>query len=137
MNSFNQLEKVKTLLVDDDEFIRDSLRMAFDAKGCFIKTAETAEEGLRTIEKEKFNIIISDLRLPGIDGIRFLKFAGLIQPEPAKLLITAYKDDHVYSEALRIGVNELIEKPFSVEVLFNLLAVTFKLKRKGRQHAVH
>ena len=112
MNSFNQLEKIKTLLVDDDELIRDSLRMVFDAKGCFIKTAETAEEGLQALEKEKYDIIVSDLRLPGIDGLRFLRFAALIQPEPAKLLITAYKDDYVYSEASRIGVSELIEKPF-------------------------
>ena len=128
MSPFNQLEKVKTLLVDDDEFIRDSLRMVFDTKGCFIKTAETAEEGLRALDKENFNIIISDLRLPGIDGLRFLKFASLIQPEPAKLLITAYKDDHVYSEALRIGVNEFIEKPFSIDSFLEHLALMLKKK---------
>lgn len=128
MNSFNYLEKVKTLLVDDDELIRDSLSMVFDSKGCFIKTAETAEEGLRALEEEKYDIIISDLRLPGIDGLRFLKFASLIQPEPAKLLITAYRDDHVYSEAFRIGVSEFIDKPFSVDAFIDLLALTLKKK---------
>jgi CheY-like chemotaxis protein len=90
MNPFNPLEKVKTLLVDDDELIRDSLSMVFDSKGCFIKTAETAEEGLRVLEEDKYDIIISDLRLPGMDGLRFLRFASLIQAEPIKLLITAY-----------------------------------------------
>jgi DNA-binding NtrC family response regulator len=108
MYPFSQLKKAKTLLVDDDELIRDSLRMVFAAKGCFIKVAKTAEQGLRALEKEKFDIIISDFSLPGIDGLRFLKFASVIQPEPVKLLITAYKDDHVLSEALRIGVNEFI-----------------------------
>lgn len=128
MNSFKHLEKVKTLLVDDDELIRDSLSRVFDSKGCFIKTAETAEEGLRALEEEKYDVIISDLRLPGIDGLRFLKFASLIQPEPAKLLITAYRDDHVYSEALRIGVSEFIDKPFSVDAFIDLLALTLKKK---------
>ena len=133
MNSFNQLEKAKILLVDDDEMIRDSLRIVFDTKGCFLKTVETAEEGLQILEKEKYDIVISDLRLPGIDGLRFLRFAALIQPEPAKLLITAYKDDHVYSEALRIGVSEFIEKPFSVNAFVNLLALTLKKQEKSRE----
>ena len=122
MNHFNELKNVKTLLVDDDELIRDSLCMVFASKNCFIKVAETAEEGLRALEEEKFDIIVSDLRLPGIDGLRFLRFANLIQPETAKLLITAYKDDHVLTEALRIGVNEFIEKPFSVDSFMELLA---------------
>ena len=129
MNPFSQLKKAKTLLVDDDEHIRDSLRMVFATKGCFIKTAETAEEGLQALEEHKFDIIISDFRLPGIDGLRFLKFASVIQPEPVKLLITAYKDDHVLSEALRIGVNEFIEKPFSVKSLTELLALTLKKRQ--------
>jgi DNA-binding NtrC family response regulator len=65
MNSFNQLKKLKTLLVDDDEFIRDSLKIAFGTKGCAIRVAETAEEGLQAIKEEQFDIIISDYRLSG------------------------------------------------------------------------
>ena len=130
MNPFSQLKKVKTLLVDDDEQIRDSLRMVFSTKGCFIKTAETAEQGLKALEEQKFDIIISDLRLPGIDGLRFLRFATMIQPEPAKLLITAYKDDHVLSEAERIGISEFIEKPFSFDALVKSLA---GLIRNGKE----
>jgi DNA-binding NtrC family response regulator len=49
MNSFSLLKKAKTLLVDDDELIRDSLSIVFVTKGCFIKVAETAEEGLRAL----------------------------------------------------------------------------------------
>ena len=128
MNHFNELKQVKTLLVDDDEFIRDSLSMVFATKGCFIKVAETAEEGLRALEEEKFDIIVSDFRLPGIDGLRFLRFAALIQPDPVKLLITAYKDDQVLTEALRIGVNEFIQKPFSVDAFIDLLTLTLKKK---------
>ena len=128
MNPFNLLEDTKTLLVDDDEFIRDSLRIVFDSKGCFLKTAQTAEEGLMVLEEDKYDIIISDFRLPGIDGLRFLRFASLIQEEPIKLLITAYKDDHVLEEAERIGVDEFIEKPFSVDALINLLVLTLKKK---------
>ena len=52
MNSFNELKKLKTLLVDDDELIRDSLKIAFTAKGCAMRVAETAEEGLQAVKEE-------------------------------------------------------------------------------------
>jgi len=130
MNSFNDLKKLKTLLVDDDELIRDSLKMAFSAKGCAMRVAETAEEGLEAIEEEQFDIIISDFRLPGMNGLDFIKRAAFSQPEAVKFLITAYRDDHIFSEALRMGVNEFIEKPFSVKALVALLALSLKRQTK-------
>jgi CheY-like chemotaxis protein len=128
MNPFNELKNVKTLLVDDDEFIRDSLGMAFANNGCSLQLAETAGQGLQAIKDQRFDIIISDLRLPGMNGLDFLKLTAVTQPEAVKFLITAYRDDHIFSEAVRLGVNEFIEKPFSVRVLINLLALSIKRK---------
>jgi DNA-binding NtrC family response regulator len=133
MNSFDELKQVKTLLVDDDELIRDSLSMAFQNKGCFMRAAESAEEGLQAIKEEQFDIIISDFRLPGMNGLDFLKMATATHPEAVKFLITAYRDDHIFSEAIRLGVHEFIEKPFSVKVLIDLLALSIKRKLKNRQ----
>ena len=130
MNSFDELKKIKTLLVDDDELIRDSLSMTFATKGCFLQVAETAEQGLQAIKKEQFDIIISDLRLPGMNGLDFLKLTAVIQPQAVKFLITAYRDDHLFSEAIRLGVHEFIEKPFAVKVLINLLALSIKRQEK-------
>jgi DNA-binding NtrC family response regulator len=132
MNPFNELKKLKTLLVDDDELIRDSLKIAFSAKGCAMRVAESAEEGLQAIREEKFDIIISDYRLPGMNGLDFIKQAAFMQPLAARFLITAYRDDHIISKALRIGVNEFIEKPFSVKVLVSLLALALKHQEKNR-----
>lgn len=132
MNSFNELTKLKTLLVDDDELIRDSLKIAFSAKGCAMRVAENAEEGLKAISEEPFDIIISDLRLPGMNGLDFIKQAAVIQPEAIRFLITAYRDDQIFPEAVRLGVNEFIEKPFTVKVLINLLALALKRQEKNR-----
>jgi DNA-binding NtrC family response regulator len=132
MNSFNKLKKLKTLLVDDDELIRDSLKIAFSAKGCALRVAENAEQGLKAISEEPFDIIISDLRLPGMNGLDFIRQAAVIQPHAIRFLITAYRDDHIISEAVRIGVNEFIEKPFSVKVLVNLLALAIKHQERTR-----
>jgi DNA-binding NtrC family response regulator len=135
MNSFNELTKLKTLLVDDDELIRDSLKIAFSAKGCAMRVAESAEEGLIAIKEEQFDIIISDYRLPGINGLNFMKQATVAQPQAVKFLITAYRDDHIFSEAVGLGVNEFIEKPFAVKVLINLLVLALKRQKKNRAAA--
>lgn len=133
MNPFNELKKLKTLLVDDDELIRDSLSMAFATKGCCLQVAETAEQGLQAIKAQQFDIIISDFRLPGMNGLDFLKLTAVTQPQAVKFLITAYRDDHIFSEAIRLGVHEFIEKPFSVKVLINLL--TLSIKRQTQKQA--
>jgi len=132
MNLFNKLKKLKTLLVDDDELIRDSLKIAFTAKGCSMRVAENAEQGLQAITEEQFDIIISDYRLPGMNGLDFIKQAAVTQPQAVKFLITAYRDDHIFSEAARMGVNEFIEKPFSVKALVALLALSLKGQTKKR-----
>ena len=132
MNPFNELKQVKTLLVDDDEFIRDSLKIAFATKGCAMRVAQTAEEGLQAIKEERFDIIISDFRLPGINGLDFLKLATITYPEAINILITAYRDEYLFSEAIRMGVTEFIDKPFSVKALAELLAVSLKRQVKKR-----
>jgi YesN/AraC family two-component response regulator len=100
-----------------------------------VRVAENAEEGLKAISEEPFDIIISDLRLPGMNGLDFIKQAAVIQPEAIRFLITAYRDDHIISEAVRIGVNEFIEKPFAVKVLINLLVLALKRQKKNRAAA--
>ena len=132
MNPFNELKQVKTLLVDDDELIRDSLSIAFKNKGCFIRAAESAEEGLKAIKEEQFDVIISDFRLPGINGLDFLKLATMVPPQAVHILITAYRDEYLFSEAIRMGVAEFIQKPFSVKALVALLAFALKRQEKNR-----
>jgi DNA-binding NtrC family response regulator len=121
MNPFETLKKKKTLLVDDDELIRDSLSIAFKNKGCLLQTAETAEEGLQALNKEAFDIIISDFKLPGIDGIEFLKLATASHPNTVKILITAYGEKDTVSGALGAGAQDFIEKPFSILTLIKSL----------------
>ena len=136
MNPFNELKQVKTLLVDDDELIRDSLKIAFANKGCSMRVAETAEEGLQAVKEEQFDIIISDFRLPGINGLEFLKLATLAHPQAVNILITAYRDEYLFSEAIRMGVTEFIDKPFSVKALAELLALSLKRRSETRITAV-
>lgn len=97
-----------------------------------MRAAESAEEGFKAIKEEQFDVIISDFRLPGINGLDFLKLASVTHPHAVNILITAYRDEYIFSEAIRMGVTEFIEKPFSVKVLVNLLALALKQQEKNR-----
>jgi FixJ family two-component response regulator len=117
MNIFDKLRKLNMLLIDDDEWVRDSLRLFFESEGCKITALETAEEGLDLIRQQYFDIIIVDFRLPGMDGIEFINRLPKRQANSLKILITAYGDKEVLSRVKKAGIQEFIAKPFTSEVI--------------------
>ena len=87
---------MKILLIDDDEWIRDSLRLFFEAEGCPLLALETAEEGLVALWENTYDIIIVDYKLPGLNGIEFLKRIRFAHSDAIKILITAYRRDRQF-----------------------------------------
>jgi DNA-binding NtrC family response regulator len=120
---------MKLLLIDDDEWIRDSLSLFFEGEGCHLLAIETAEEALEALNNQTYEIIITDYRLPGIDGLEFLRQIQSKNLEAMKILITAYGDDEVISEAKRIGVQDIINKPFNSEDIEASLARLIDVNR--------
>ena len=121
VKNFSKLKNLKTLLVDDDEMIRNALAMAFKGKGCRLKVYENAEKGLHALKEERFDIIICDLRLPGMDGLEFFKMVDNHQSHILKILISAFSDTELIRESSKIGVHAFISKPFSVKQLIDSL----------------
>ncbi len=132
MELFNELKKMNILLIDDDEWVRDSMRLFFETEGCHLTAFETAEEGLKALNLQTYDIIISDYRLPGMDGLDFLKQTQVINCGAIKILITAYGSKEVVTEAGRYGIQSFIEKPFTSDIiegaLFSLIEAR-KLKK--------
>ena len=121
MKTFSRLKNLKTLLVDDDEMIRNALDIAFKSKGCCLKVYENAEKGLQALEKERFDIIICDFMLPGMDGLEFFKLVNNYPSHILKILISGYGNKDLSSKSSKIGVHAFIQKPFSVKQLINSL----------------
>ena len=117
MHLYSKLRKMNMLLIDDDEWIRDSLTIFFESEGCRINALETAEEGLEALKKDRYDIIFVDYRLPGMDGLDFLKKIKETYPSAIKILITAYGTINVASEAIHMGIEDLIEKPFTTKTI--------------------
>ena len=118
---FDKLKEMKMLLIDDDEWIRDSMSLFFEGEGCDLLAVETAEEGMEELKRQEYDVIIVDYRLPGMDGLEFLDRIKDSHPNALTLLITAYGSREVFSKASSLGVRGFIDKPFTVKTLEDAL----------------
>jgi len=117
LDIFERLRTMKILLIDDDEWIRDSLRLFFDEEGCKLVGLANAEEALQALDHETYDIIISDYKLPGMDGLNFFRLTAQSHPAAMKILITAYGSDELLREAAKLGVQDMIQKPLTVDAI--------------------
>lgn len=137
MDVFSKLRNMKILIIDDDEWIRDSLRIFFEAEGCFVVVLETAEEGLAELKYQTYGLIIVDYKLPGLNGLEFLKRTHDEHSDAMKVLITAYRTDSVISEARKLKIHGFIEKPFTSESLMDSLAHLIEMREFRQRSQVH
>ena len=137
MDLFGKIREMKILLIDDDEWIRDSLSIFFEAEGCRVLALETAEEGIAAVKDQAFDLIIVDYKLPGLDGLGFLKRIHNTQPGAIKVLITAYRNDSVVSEAKKLKVQGFIEKPFTSDTIMASLAHLIKVQDMKHQRELY
>jgi CheY-like chemotaxis protein len=110
------------LLIDDDEWVRDALKLFFESEGCSIVALATAEEGLETVMDRRFDIMIVDYRLPGMDGLEFIRRLPANQSMALKILITAYGSNALLTKAKTAGVHECIAKPFTTDTIEEALS---------------
>ena len=134
MDPFSKIKKMKILLIDDDELIRDSFQLAFSQKGCFLMAVETAEEGLCVLQNNKFDIIISDFTLPGMNGIDFFRQTAINQIDTANVLISGNISPEKLSEKNEAKVHDFVQKPFSVTTLAHSLAALTENRKQNRQN---
>ncbi|MBL7165057.1 MAG: sigma-54-dependent Fis family transcriptional regulator [Dehalococcoidales bacterium] len=110
-------KKAKILVVDDETIVRESLRDWLDDIDYQVFTAESGSQALEILEKERMGIIITDLVMPGMDGIDLMKRAKEIVPTAEVIIITAFGSIPTAINAVREGAYDYIEKPFCPERL--------------------
>src|SRR3989337_1805292 len=98
------------LVVDDDQGMREFLEIMLTREGYRVAVAANAEKAWELCRKEKFDLVITDLKMPGIDGIAFLKGLKDISPETMVILITAYASGETALTAMKEGAFDYIEK---------------------------
>jgi two-component system response regulator PilR (NtrC family) len=108
---------VKILVVDDDASIRNMLSIVLKKGGYQVTVAENSEMALKRLQSESFGLIISDIKMPGISGIDLLKKTKTLQPEIPVIMITAFASANDAVEAMKLGAEDYITKPFNLDEL--------------------
>lgn len=101
----------KILIVDDEKPIRDSLKMVLDDEGFTTSVASDGEDALQKLQTENFDVVISDIKMPKLDGIQLLEAAAKVSPDTFFIIMTAYASVKTAIDALRNGAYDYLIKP--------------------------
>lgn len=124
----------KILVVDDEISMREFLAILLEREGYATSLAADAEAALKLLESEEFALVISDVNMPGLSGIRLLERIKQISPETAVLLITAFSTAEQAVEAMKLGAYDYIAKPFKVEEIKVLVRNALEKRNLQREN---
>ena len=108
-------------VVDDDEAMRDSLDFLLSSAGCAVRTFESAERLLEALTDSNCGCVVSDVRMPGIDGLELLRRIKAARPSLPVVIITGHGDVPLAVEAMKLGAADFVEKPFDDERLIGVV----------------
>ncbi|HRY98259.1 MAG TPA: sigma-54 dependent transcriptional regulator, partial [Bacteroidales bacterium] len=114
-------KKVSILIVDDEESVRDSLSNWFTEDGYRVAAAEHARKALSMLQNERFDIILADLKMPGMDGLEMLRRIRTLDSEAVVIVMTAFATVDTAVQALKDGAFDYITKPFDPDDLSHLI----------------
>jgi two-component system, NtrC family, response regulator PilR len=107
----------RILVVDDERSMRELLMIVLRREGHQVHLAEDGKSAVATMERQAIDVLISDIKMPGMSGVDVLREAKRIDPDIVGIMITAYASTESAVEALRLGAYDYLTKPFDVEEL--------------------
>jgi DNA-binding NtrC family response regulator len=114
------------LIVDDEQSYRQLLTLVFEGNGHTIRTAMNGREAIEMLKGEPAEVIITDVRMPDMDGIELLRAAREFLPDIGVVLMTAFATVDTAREAFKLGADDFIQKPFDVEELKIIVKKAFE-----------
>ena len=106
---------IRILVVDDDEIVREVITSLLSGEGYAVQAAKDGLDALKILKTQDINLVITDLRMPGIDGIEVLKESVKMDPDRAVIILTAYGTLDIALKAIREGAYDYMTKPFKME----------------------
>jgi DNA-binding NtrC family response regulator len=114
-------EKISILIVDDEESVRDSLHNWFIEDGYDVERAENAKNALLMLESRKFDIILADIKMPGMDGMEMHRRIRALNKDTIVIIMTAFASVDTAVQALKDGAYDYVTKPFDPDDLSHLI----------------
>ena len=113
-------------VIDDDEAMRDSLNFLLDSSGFSVRLFETAQGFLDALPDLAFGCVVSDVRMPGLDGIELLKRMKAAQSPFPIVIMTGHGDVPLAVEAMKLGAVDFLEKPFEDDRLTTMIEAAIR-----------
>ncbi len=129
-----EVKRAKILCIDDEEGMREMLSFVLESEGYEVKTADTGENGLMTLEEERFDMVITDMKMPGIDGVEVVKRLKQLDLTIQVIVITGYATLETAIGVLRYGAADYLKKPVNNEDL--IISIENVLQKKELEETV-
>ena len=113
---------MKVLIIDDERAIRNSLGEILTDEGYEVDTAEDGASGLQQVEKEKYDVIFCDIKMPGMDGVEVLGKLTEMGLDSAVVMISGHADIETAVECIKMGAFDFVQKPLDL----NRILITIK-----------
>lgn len=125
---------ITVLVVDDEMMIRSLIERILSRDGYSVLLAEDGNRALDTLRTEKVDIVVSDMKMPGMDGFKLLQAIKREFPRIDVIMMTAYGDTYTVKDALLLGADEYVSKPFKTcEISLVVERAYWRILSKARQ----
>jgi len=117
------------LIVEDESDVREALLAQLQVEGHQIVEARSGSDALELVSQQSFDVVLTDVQMPGLNGIELLKRIAPMPSAPATIVMTGYGSISMGIEAMKAGAHDFLEKPFSGEILLATVASALRMKR--------
>ena len=124
------MSKGRILVVDDEDIVRTSCSRTLSPEGYEVRLAKNGVEGLKMASEERFDLVLTDLKMPDMDGIEVLRIIKEQWPETAVIIVTGYQTVDTAVKAIKLGAYDYIEKPFTPDALISAVAEAMANRQK-------
>ncbi len=107
----------KIMVIDDEKIVGDMAKLSLEQEGYVVETFLNAEPALKRLQEEKFDVVVTDYKMKGIDGMEVLKTVKDLYPATQVIMITAFANLDAAIEALRRDVHDFFPKPVKIKEL--------------------
>jgi len=126
----------RVLVIDDEKGMRDFLSIMLKREGYSVVVSQSADKASEVVAKGEFDLVITDISMPGKSGIDILKQTKAASPETPVIMITAYASTESAIEALKLGAYDYIIKPFDVEEMKKVVGNALEKRRLENENRV-
>jgi NADH-quinone oxidoreductase subunit E/NADP-reducing hydrogenase subunit HndA len=114
------VDDIKILVVDDEHVVIRSCEMVLKAEGYNVEGASSGKEAILKMEQNTYNLVLTDLKMPEMDGITLIRWLRQKRPDVGIVILTGYPSQETIKEALELGIIDYVPKPFTPAVLLDV-----------------